>query len=296
MTCESGYLVIGGDSLVGGETVRAMRGRGLTTLATTRRRGTLDAGRVLMNFEDESTHTAPVGVHTALVIAAATDYKRCEEDPQARVINVELIPKAVANLLEQGLFVIFISTNSVFGGERPWPHEDDPHAPGIAYAQQKHEGELAIRAAAGRLGAEDRLNITRLTKVLTADVPPLPSWFEAWRRGAPVTPFSDFLVAPMSVGYVARSLATLAERRPGGNTHLSGASNISYTDIAYALANRRGVPRDLVQPTTATEKAVHIAFKPTYSGIGMQRTRELTGLEPQPFEDAMDDVAAEAPA
>jgi dTDP-4-dehydrorhamnose reductase len=294
MTTQAGYFVVGGDSLVGGETVRAMRARGLDTLATTRRRETLGEGRVLFDFEDEATQRAPEGVHTALVIAAATDYKRCEQDPQARVINVELIPKAVENLLAQGLFVVFISTNSLFGGEKPWPHEDDAHAPNIAYAQQKHEGELSIQAAAEQLGAQDRLNITRLTKVLTPEVPPLPSWFDAWDRGEAVTPFSDFIVAPVSVDYVARSLATIAQKRPSGNTHLSGAEDVTYTDIARALAERYGAPADLVQPTTATEKGVHIAFKPSFSGIGMTRTREITGVEPQPFAGMIDDIAAAA--
>src|SRR5690606_36731827 len=112
----SGYLVVGGDSFVGKGTIAALRGRGHRVLGTTRRPDSVSAERILLDFEKPETISLPGGVDYAFVIAAATNYDRCETDPMARVINVELIPRAVAALLEQGAFVTFISTNSVFGG------------------------------------------------------------------------------------------------------------------------------------------------------------------------------------
>lgn len=286
-------LVIGGDSLVGGGLYRALERRGRRPVASTRRAGTVGERRVLLDFESGAPFRAPRGVDYAFVVAAATNYERCEKDPAARRINAELIPRTVAALLEQGLFVTFISTNSVFGGERPWPHEDDPHAPGIAYARQKDEAETVIRAEAKRLKAEGRLNITRLTKILDRNTSPLPSWFAAWKKGEPVQPFHDLVFAPMSVRFVGEALAALGEKRVPGNLHLSGADNVSYADFAYALARRLGVDAGLVAPTTATEKGIHVAFKPTYSGLGMQRTTRLTGVRPQALAEVVDDLVAE---
>ncbi|MDA0226399.1 MAG: sugar nucleotide-binding protein, partial [Proteobacteria bacterium] len=197
------------------------------------------------------------------------------------------------SLLEQGVFVTFISTNSVFGGERPWPGEDDPHAPGIAYARQKDEAEQVIVEAARRLGASERLNITRLTKILDRDTSPLPAWFAAWKKGEPVQPFHDLVFAPMTVGFVGEALATLGEKRVPGNLHLSGAENVSYVRFAQALALRLGVDEKLIAPTTATAKGIHIAFKPTYSGLGMQRTTRLTGVRPQTLAGVIEDLTKE---
>jgi dTDP-4-dehydrorhamnose reductase len=286
-------LVVGGDSLVGGGLYRALERRGRRPLASTRRPGTVGERRVLLDFESDAPFRAPAGVDYAFVVAAATNYDRCEKDPLAKKINVELIPRAVASLLEQGVFVTFISTNSVFGGERPWPHEDDPHAPGIAYARQKDEAEDVIRAEAKRLKAEERLNITRLTKILDRNTSPLPAWFAAWRKGEPVQPFHDLVFAPMSVQFVGESLATLGEKRVPGNLHLSGAENVSYVKFAQALAARLGVDERLIAPTTATAKGIHIAFKPTYSGLGMERTTRLTGLRPQTLDEVVRDLTEE---
>jgi len=293
MTDKSAFLVVGADSLVGAGTLRALAGRGLRSYGTTRRRDTLGPDRVFLDFEAVEPFRAPADVSHAFLIAAATNYERCEKDPMARVINVELVPRTVERLLAQGLSVTFISTNSVFGGDRPMPGENDPHAPGIPYAQQKSDGEAVVRAAAERLGASDRLSIVRLTKIMNAGVPPLPNWFAAWRRGEVVEPFEDLIFAPMSVRFVGESLAVIGQSRTEGNLHLSGAQDVSYPVFAAALAQRLGVDPGLIRPVTSVSKGIHIAFKPRFSGIGMARTTRLTGLSPQPLASLADDIIAD---
>lgn len=294
MVDRSSYLVVGADSLVGGGLLRALERRGRTAYGTTRRRDSVTHRRVFLDFESEEPFTAPPDVGYAFVVAAATNYDRCETDPLAYKINVELTPRTIASLLNQGLFVTFISTNSVFGGERPWPQEDDAHDPKISYAIQKHRSELAIRKAAGELQAERRLNVVRLTKILDPSTSPLASWFRAWRRGETVQPFSDLIFAPMSVQFVGDALAILGEKRVPGTLHLSGADNVSYVDLALALAEKLGVDPALIVPTTATAKGIHIAFKPRFSGLGMSRTTQLTGIHPQKLADVVNDLTVEA--
>jgi dTDP-4-dehydrorhamnose reductase len=293
MTDRPAYLVVGGDSLVGGGAMAALKRRGHKAYASTRRRDTLGAGRVYLDFESEEPVRVPADVGYAFLIAAATNYDRCEKDPMAKVINVQLIPRTVASLLEQGLFVTFISTNSVFGGEQPWPQAEDAHAPGIAYARQKSAAEAVVRADARRLGATDRLNIVRLTKIMNATVSPVPAWLAAWKRGEPVQPFSDLIFAPISVKFVGEALTTIGEKRVPGNLHLSGAENVSYVDFAHALAGRLGIGGDLIEPTTAVAKGINIPFKPRFSGLGMTRTTQLTGIEPQRLDQLIDDLAAD---
>jgi len=288
MSDQGSFLVVGGDSLVGGETVLALSRRGHRVFSTTRRRNTVNHQRVFLDFESEELFRAPDGVEYAFVIAAATNYDRCESDPRARVINVELIPRLVASLIEQGVFVSVISSNSVFGGERPWPHEDDPHFPGIAYARQKSEAERAVHAAAERLKAPDRTNVVRLTKILNPDVSPLPAWLSAWNEKKSIAPFSDLIFAPMSAKFAGESLSIIGEKRIPGNLHLSGAANVTYVDLAYALAERLNIATTQIEPTTALARGIKIPFKPTYSGLGMARTTKLSGIEPQGLDGLVD--------
>jgi dTDP-4-dehydrorhamnose reductase len=287
---RASYLVVGGDSLVGGETVRAFRRRELRVLATTRRAETVGPDRILLDFERPETYTVPQEIGCALVIAAATNYERCATDPMARKINIELIPKLVVSLIGQGVHVLFISTNSVFGGEQPWPDEDASHRPGIPYAEQKSLGEAAIHAGLIGTDGEARLSIVRLTKILNADVSPLPGWRAAWARGEVVEPFEDLIFSPISAKFCAESLVTLAEKRPPGSLHLSGAENVTYVELARVLALRFGVDPELIRPTTSKARGVQIPFLPTYSGLGMPRTGRLTGVLPQTLDAVIADV------
>ncbi len=287
------FLVVGGDSLVGAALFKAIGSRGHSVFATTRRYDTVDNRRVYLDFEDKKKFCPPPSVGYVFIVAAATNYGRCENDPLAHSINVVLIPGLIASLLEQGHFVTFISTNSLFGGERPWPHEDAPHAPGIAYARQKSDAEWSIKAEARRLRAESRLNIVRLTKILSRSTPPLPEWFACWNHGEAVHPFSDLIFSPMSVRFVSEALAVIGEKRIPGDLHLSGAENVSYVDLAIRLADKMGVDSQQIIPTTATERNVHIPFKPAYSGLGMQRTTLMSGILPQTLDEVVSDLVAE---
>lgn len=290
MNTKNAFLVVGGDSLVGGGLLKALNKRGHIAYSSTRRRDTISERRIFIDFKNSDSVLIPQDVGYAYIIAAATNYERCEKDPFAHTINVVLIPRLISLLLEQGLFVTFISTNSVFGGLRPWPHEDDPHAPGIAYAVQKDAAEAVIRSVASEYKADHLMNIVRLTKILDRNTPPLPNWFDAWDRGRPVQAFSDLIFAPLSVQFAGEALATLGEKRISGNLHLSGSENVSYVDFAVALAERKGVNVDLIKPTTATEMGVHIAFKPQYSGLGMSRTTQLSGILPQTLNSVVQDL------
>ena len=284
-------LVCGGDSLVGGGLTDALSRTGLHPYTSTRREASAEGRRVHLDLEKPETYQIPKGVDYVFVVAAATNYQRCEVDPTARQINVFWTPQFIRYALKKGVFVTFISTNSVFGGEVPWPHEDAPHTPGIEYARQKHDAENEVLKAAADLDAKNRLNIVRLTKILSPETSPIPNWRNTWLQGGVVEPFSDLIFAPMSVQFVGESLARIGEKRVPGNLHLSGSENVSYVDLAVALAEQWKVDPSLISPTTSSDKGIQIPFKPTFSGIAMTRTQQLCGLSPQTLNSVVKDIS-----
>ncbi len=291
MNNKNAFLVIGADSLVGNSLLEAFKRRKHKVYGTTRRKNTLSESRLFLDFQSSEPFITPPDVSYAFVVAAATNYERCEIDPQARVINVELTPRLIGNLLAQGIFVTFISTNSIFGGEIPWPSEECDHNPQIPYAVQKHEAENNAWGLMKKLNAEDRFNIVRLTKILDRSTPPLPDWFNAWQRREVVTPFADLIFAPLSVKYVGEALAVLGEKRIPGKLHLSGEKNIDYVTFAQELAKVTNISTKLIESTTASEKGVNIAYNPKFSGLGMERTTKLSGIKPQTLQSVVNDLS-----
>jgi dTDP-4-dehydrorhamnose reductase len=295
MSKQNHFLVCGADSLVGKGLIEALKSRGHLALATTRREATAIGDRIYMDFEKPDTYKLPSGINYVFVVAAATNYDRCENDPSTRRINVFWTPQFVRAALNQGAFVTFVSTNSVFGGEMLWPHEDAIHVPGIEYARQKSESEREILFIAQELNALNRLNIVRLTKILNSITSPIPGWRETWDRGGIIEPFSDLIFAPMSVPFVGNALAQIGEKRVSGSLHLSGSENVSYVDFAFGLAKQWNIDSSRISPTTSIAKGVHIPFKPKFSGLGMLRTHSLCGLSPQSLESVIADISLTPP-
>ena len=287
---NAGILVVGGDSLVGASLATTLRHEGASVVVTTRRQKTLGPQRLYLEYQDSSPFRAPKGIGHAVVLAGITSYSACERDQSSRAINVEAVSELVQSLLKQGLGVTFVSSNTVFGGSRPWPEEGSPHLPTIEYGRQKSEAEAAIKARAKQLGLLDQVQIVRLTKVVDRRVPPLPTWLAAWRRGESAFPFEDFIFSPISLAFACTSLSTIVRSSISGDFHISGSDNVTYAEFAELLALRFGVDRSLLSPLRSGDQGVRLHFQPTYSGLGMSRTARLTNLKPQPLEDVVCDM------
>jgi dTDP-4-dehydrorhamnose reductase len=284
------YLVVGGDSLVGSSLLESLNKLGHKTYVTTRRINTLTASRIFFDFEKVDEFNLPVDVGFVYVVAAVTNYDRCEKDPNAYKLNVECIPRLINSLLSKGIFVVFLSTNTVFGGELAWPNEEELPNPIISYAKQKYLAETAITSYAQLIRAEQHLSIVRLSKVLAMETAPIPEWISEWTSGCPIKPFSDLIFAPISAKFVGESLARIGELKVPGYLHLSGAENLNYVDFSLVLAKHLLISETLIEPSSSTIKNLQLIFKPRYSGLGMKRTTLLTGIKPQIVNDVLSDL------
>lgn len=288
------FLVIGADSFLGARLISQLESQGHLVTGTSRRPDTIAPGRVFLDIKDSDNFQIPDNIECVFIVAGVTNYGLCETDPEAWNVNVEAIPQLASRFLKAGAFVYFVSTNSVFGGDYPWPGEDDPHYPTIAYSRQKSASEIAIRDQAEKLGYLDQLGIVRLTKIVASSTLPFPHWFSEWKNGKMIKPFTDLIFAPISLGYAAKGLGIMGENPLSGNFHLSGSENISYFDFAKALADRIGVPASLIEPTTSLDMGVKVLYLPRYSGIGMGKTSQLTGVFPESLDSVVDYVTTKA--
>ena len=283
-------LVVGGDSFLGKTLASTLVGGGHHVVTTTRRPEEVGDLKILLDLAVLPTEL-PSGFDHVILLAGIWNYQACETSADAWLVNVENMSKISAQFVELGSFVTFVSSNTVFGGERPWCHEDDVHTPKFAYAKHKAAGEAAIIEAVTAAKCMQRLNIVRLTKILSIDTPPLPNWLEDFEHGNVVTPFADLIFAPISVEFAASGVAKVALSGEPGNFHLSGSENINYVDFSRKLAEQFGFVVDLIEATTSQEKGVSIPFLPKYSGLGMERTQTLLGIIPQTIDGVFEDLS-----
>lgn len=285
-------LVLGADSSVGSCVLSEARQLGFECLGTSRRTDAC-GGKINLDLLQPQTWEESFAWKPSVVIGclAISNLKECEGNPQSRVINVTAICELLDRFGRNGARTIFLSTNSVFGGDRDHGGEDEPVAPKLAYSRQKAEAERNFLAAAAQRGGARNASVVRLTRVLTPSVAPFPIWTKDLLSGKKIEAFTDFVFSPISCRYAARGLLRVAGAAEGGIFHLSGEIDLSYFDFAELLA--RHVGKGSVQPTTSVVRRFDLLFRPAHSALGMARTARLLGIRPQAPSSVIAELASE---
>lgn len=282
------WLVVGGDGLIGKRLVQEAQSADRVVLGSSRRNIN---GQPYVDLNtgdtDAALATAP---EVVILCAAVTSIQKCRDEPEMSTrINVDQTVRLAAQFLQQGAFVIFLSSNTVFNGNVERPDEYAPLEPVTEYGAQKAKAEVALQALPG---AEKRLAIVRLSKVIAPSEGLAVNFLRHFQAQQSCRAFDDLRMAPVSLRYVVDGLLALAFRCCPGVFHLSGRDELSYAEFARALARRVGVPSTLVETLSSQDAGVEVLFRPRFPALGMTRTHEVLGLAPESLEQVIDTLFA----
>jgi dTDP-4-dehydrorhamnose reductase len=265
-------LVVGGDSRIGRALARALAEDGHAVIATTRRRN----GCALDLAEVARTGAADLpACDVAFVCAAVSSYAACRSDERtARAVNVDA-PAAIARALRaRGAHLVFLSTNAVFDGEKPFRRADEQPNGATAYGRSKADAEALVRAI------DPDAAVLRLTRVFSPGEPLLAGWMERLRAGGEVDAFADMVAAPVALGHAVSALCAIARDRARGILQLSARSELSYLEIARYIAERIGAPADRVRAVSAFDRGVGPGEAPRYASLACGEFLGWFGLAP----------------
>lgn len=275
------YLVIGADSVVGAALVDLMEHMGVKATGTTRRPQRIDAeNRVFLDLSSESETTIwQNGYSVAFLCAAVTSIAACEDDPVGtRTINVRNTVVLAERLLAEGTRIIFLSSNTVFDGLSAWPVENAPYSPTCEYGRQKASVERKLLSLSTPSAP---VNIVRLSKILTSHSGIAANFLQHLFKGESCRAFEDLIMCPISLRYATNALMAIALSGQSGIWHLSGEEEMSYAAFARKLAMQVCADPALVESDTSNGALSRVSFRPIHPGLGMSRTREFLGIEPE---------------
>jgi dTDP-4-dehydrorhamnose reductase len=268
------FLLVGGDSEIGGAAAAHLGGRALATTRRPKREG--DARIALDLAGDLSGWEPPAGVTSACILAAMARLADCEKDPAGTArVNVAGTLALAERLIARGVHVLFISSNQVFDGATPQMPADAPTAPASEYGRQKARTEAALRAHMER-GAP--VAILRLAKVVSRETALLRDWTAALEAGRPIRAFHDMTMAPVAAETVVRAIEALMAGRATGIFQLSGPRDVSYVDIGLFLAERLGADRSLVVRTSRVAAGAPAGAGPPYTTLDSRTLAERHGI------------------
>ena len=249
-------LVTGASGLLGASILMQAREQGRTVAGISKRnilRGPgFDCHQV--DLEDfDATRRIVAALRPASIIhsAAATQVDWCEDHgEQTDRLNVCVSSFLAALAAEMGASFLFVSTDSVFDGEKGDYSEEDPPAPLNVYAKSKlaaekevsgiHPSPLIVRVNMYGWNAQEKKS--------------LAEWvLGELRAGKQVPGFTDIHFCPILGNHLAEIFLSMLDRGLTGTYHVAGAESISKYEFAKRVAGTFGLRADWVVAARASE-------------------------------------------
>ena len=217
--------------------------------------------------------------------ASITDVDLCEQQPDlAMRVNGEAVGIIARACKECDAFLIHVSTDYVFDGERGLYTEGDKPAPINVYGRSKLLGEeqlqhntpnylLARTSVVYGWGRQHRPNFA--------------TWLiSKLKAGENVKIVSDQFASPTFNTQLAHMLLEAAERRLSGIIHMAGATRINRFDFSLKLAREFGFDQALLSQTDANPTSWS-ALRPRDSSLDVSKATTILSAKPIGIEEAL---------
>jgi dTDP-4-dehydrorhamnose reductase len=224
--------------------------------------------------------------------AALSDVDFCEENPDAAfLVNSESVSYLATAAREAGCFLLQVSTDYVFDGEKGSYSELDPPHPVNTYGNSKLQGERAAVFIGEGLWSIARPSVIfgwgRRYRPNAAT-----SVFEKLSKRENVRMVRDQYCSPTFNTNLAAMLVEVAERKIAGILHTAGATRLSRSELALKVADIFGLDKKLVLEATAKDIPWR-AKRPKDSSLNVARATTLLSHKPQTITDALDQFRGE---
>jgi dTDP-4-dehydrorhamnose reductase len=244
-------LIVGIDSMIAQNLIRNPILNNFDIYGTTRRVWNYKNNKNLhyLDLTSDKINFPQGSFDFAVICAGETNIKNCQDFyDDAKKINVDNTIHLISNLISNGTFILFISSNAVFDGSKPFCNPTDLTNPINNYGKFKLEVEnyLANQKAPS--------SILRLTKVVAPNFGILAEWRESLANNIAINAYTDLLISPIELSETSEAIISIINFKSTGVFHLGGKIEISYYEFAIdQFKNVFGVSA-LIKPATSSLK------------------------------------------
>lgn len=218
--------------------------------------------------------------------AALTDVDRCERERDlAERVNSEATAAIASAARAIKAFLVYVSTDYVFSGEKGLYSEGDEPSPVNFYGYTKLKGEESVRERA------NDYCIARASVIYGAVPASGKVNFALWlierlSRGDRVDVLEDQYVSPTLNLNLAEMILEVAERKLGGIYHLAGAERVSRYQFAMNLCDTLGLDSSLLNPVSM-KYMKWIACRPKDSSLNVSKATKVLKAKPLKLTEAL---------
>lgn len=240
-------FIFGGNSTIGRLTAQAFDGYGMPYVKTSR---TPTNNEI---FFDLNKTMAIEGLNkndTAVISCGLTSIEKCENNPEEAIkANVLATKDLIIELAKKNIFFVFLSTSSIFEGQKLLAGINDEATPLSVYAKTKYEIEKFCFAE-----IKENFAILRMTKVVSEHWDLLNNWKNKLNANCKIHPFSNRYFSPVNGTGVADLIYYLVKSKEKGIYQLGGISEISYSEFCFQIFKNNQFATSLIQPIPDTNE------------------------------------------
>lgn len=283
-------FITGGSGLLGSKLAEVALARGDQVYSGYAHNEPHDGRKVRLDLLDTNSILDLVSQMRPDVIvhsAALTDVDRCEREKElAYKINVEGTRAIAEAAKKAGSFLVYISTDYVFDGERGLYREEEETNPLSYYGLSKLLGEQFCQGCIAR------------TCVIYGSRPASGKVnFALWllnslRLEKEVRVVTDQFITPTLNSNLAAMVLEAADRHLSGVYHLAGATRVSRYDYACQLARAFDLDSDLILPSKMCDLD-WVAKRPRDSSLDTSKASEMLKNRPLSLDDSLQKLKEE---
>jgi len=223
-------------------------------------------------------------------LAAMTNVDLCEKEKElALKINAKATETLAKQSAAHGSFFVYVSTDYIFDGEKGMKKESDMPSPVDYYGYSKHQGELAVQDMASswciaRTSTPFGMHPTKKSFPIFVA--------ENLRAKKEISVVTDQYTSPTYVPNLSQMLIEISTRQILGVIHLAGATRISRYDMAILVAEKLGLEKSLLKPTTINDMN-WIAKRPRDSSLDVSKAAQMLQEKPLRVEEGLDRFMSE---
>jgi len=218
--------------------------------------------------------------------AALTNVDLCEQNPElAEQVNVEGTLNIVENSMKTGSFLLYVSTDYVFDGEKGDYQETDTPSPINVYGKTKLQGEKTV--------SESSLDhcIARTCVIYGAQPAAGKDNFALWvlnnlKNNKPMNIVTDQIISPTYNHNLAEMILEALERRLTGIYNLAGATYLDRYTFIKLLAEEFSLDESLITPCDSSAMT-WAAKRPRNSTLNTEKASRILKNKPLNITNAL---------
>jgi dTDP-4-dehydrorhamnose reductase len=218
--------------------------------------------------------------------AALTSVDLCERNPElAYQVNVNGTTNIVTNAEKTNSYLIHISTDYIFDGQKGDYREYDKPNPINIYGMTKLESERIIQ--------ESNIDycITRTCVIYGDRSAAGKENFVLWvikslQEGKQINIITDQIISPTYNHNLAEMLIEISRRRLKGIYHLAGTSYLNRYNFSNMVAREFKLNKELINPVTSSAMSWE-AKRPKNSTLNTEKSRKTLSHKPLRIEQSL---------